>query len=132
MTNTIRLKRSTYKVTWALLAVWLAWEVYLLASCLWSFFGPQRGAVNGVIYHGHTDRIETEFVAMLSGYPLGLYVPALIVDPVAKKLGVRLFGTHDTVVDFIFSWLIICASGYAQWYLVLRGLGLAIGKLKRR
>ena len=52
---------------------------------------------------------------MVLGFPSGVFVPAFIVDPVAKKLGVGLFGTHDTVVEFTFDWLIICACGFMQW-----------------
>jgi hypothetical protein len=117
-------------MTWALLTIWLVWEVRLLVIGLWSFRGPQTGTVNGLIHHGHMDRVETLVAAMISGFPSGLYVPALIVDPLAKKLGIGLFGARDTVVEFIFSWLIICLCGFVQWCLVLRGLESVVKRMK--
>ena len=66
----------------------------MLGAGLWSFFGPQMGTVNGVVYHGHTDRMEIASVAMMSGFPAGVFVPALVVNALAKRLGVGLFGVH--------------------------------------
>jgi hypothetical protein len=124
------LKRTAHKVVWALLAVWLVWEVYLLGAGVWSFSGPQTGTVNGTVYHGHTDRMEIALVAMVSGFPSGLFLPALVIDPLAKEFGIGLFGSHDTVMGFARDWLIICACGFVQWYLVLRGAGLVIRRLR--
>jgi hypothetical protein len=76
--------------------------------------------------------MEIALVAMVSGFPSGLFLPALVIDPLAKECGVGLFGTHDTVMGFTRDWLIICACGFVQWFLVLRVLGFTIRKAKTR
>jgi hypothetical protein len=76
--------------------------------------------------------MEIAAVAMMSGFPAAVFVPALVVNALAKRLGVGLFGVHDTVLEFTFDWLIICFCGFAQWYVVLRGVESGIRKLKIR
>ncbi|MGH7780592.1 MAG: hypothetical protein ACREQR_12275 [Candidatus Binataceae bacterium] len=86
MTNAVRLKRTTHKLTWSLLAVWLAWEGYLLVAGLWPFLGPQTDTFNGVVYHGRADRMETGLIATVSGFPSGLFIPALELILLQKSL----------------------------------------------
>lgn len=113
---------------WQLLgAVWAGWCLWWLADGMCAY--SPRCIEWFQLEHPAERRMTGLLVVMLSGFPMGFYLPALVSD-IVRWLGFA--SSNAGAWGHAVEWSIAAATGFVQWFVLLpRGIKLLYGFVSR-
>lgn len=95
------------------LVIWSLWCIWWLISGSCTYISVCSSSF--ALLHLEESRMTTLLAVMVSGIPLGFFVPGLLSDLI-RYLG---FGGLDAgYVGYVTEWTIAVLSGFVQWFII--------------